>query len=175
MLREFLQKDQLFLKKVDSFKESKRTYSFDMFTLFVLTSFEFFGNIKNFNCYFLFRIRTTCLLFGFGLYLLLLCPLPIFFFTSLYCTCVAVLQKDRFFFKLGRRPNTPKSTWNRISFKNQYSVLWIHIVLRPVLHLSFCWRCRPVLTQEQTVRLSAGSPSTGKSVSLHQVQYILEP
>ena len=42
VFRGFLQKDWFFLKKIDSFKESDRTYSFDIFTLFVLSFFWHF-------------------------------------------------------------------------------------------------------------------------------------
>jgi hypothetical protein len=47
-----------FNKKNDSFKKSDRTYSFDMFTLFVLTCFDFFY-IKILVDSFFFRIKTT--------------------------------------------------------------------------------------------------------------------
>jgi hypothetical protein len=43
------------LKNIDSFKETDRTNSFDMFKLFVLTCFDFLH--QHFGCYFLFKYK----------------------------------------------------------------------------------------------------------------------
>ncbi len=48
MFREFYKKIN-FLKKIDSFKESDRAYFFYMFSLFVLTSFDFYIKILAVN------------------------------------------------------------------------------------------------------------------------------
>jgi hypothetical protein len=89
VVRKFLQKDQFFFKTIDSFKESDRTYSFDMLTLFALTCDFFCSKFRLVLSFFSIRATYSYLfLLSFGLCLLSLHLFPIF---SLLVCCICVL------------------------------------------------------------------------------------
>ncbi len=131
VFRDFLQKEQFFLKMIDSFKESDRTYSFDMFPLFVLTSLDFLHQI--FCCYFIFRIKVTYS-YPFPLWFLIIFTVvssPFYFFLHLSVLYVRALpcycrKNHSFNIRSGKCPNKPKST-SMNSLKNESvlkSVSW---------------------------------------------------
>ncbi len=116
VFRDFLQKGQFFLKKIDCFKESDR--AFVLFWHVYTICFDFFRffyiKILVVTLFFVYRWHIRiCFLFDFGLYLLSFHPFHFFLYLSvLYVRALPYYCRTNHSFesRSGRRPYTPKST-----------------------------------------------------------------